>query len=148
MENEENSEINAINNNNNEGISTYNGSVNVQPFVNVTPMLYQNPNYYYPYAYVVPPIGTSSQYTIPLNANQPYIHPMTQQPSLVPGTPSNASVPTSSYVISSTIQQPPASSSSTNQQPPVKASNQQQNGSSSEVPQPILYTSNPSQNYR
>jgi len=88
-------------------------------------MLYQNPKYYYPYAmaynptYVIPPpVGTSSQYTVPVNANQPYFYSMNQQPSLVSGTSSNVSIPTSSYTMAPVIQQPtaPPEASLTNQQ--------------------------------
>ena len=78
-------------------------------------MLYQNPNYYYPYAmaynpsYVIPPpVGTSSQYTVPVNANQPFLYPMNQQPSVVSGTPANVSISTSSYTTSPVNQQPTA----------------------------------------
>ena len=88
-------------------------------------MLYQNPNYYYPYAmaynpsYVIPSVGTSSQYTVPINANQPFLYPMNQQLSVVSGTPTNVSVSTSSYTTSPVIQQPtsPPEASSTHQQP-------------------------------
>jgi len=159
------------NNNNNEGLPTYKESVNVQPFVNAAPMLYQNPNYYYPYAMaynpsfvIPPPVVTSSQYTVPFNANQPYLYPMNQQPSVVSGTPTNVSIPTSSYTTSPVIQQPTAplpEASSTHQQQPETSSNQQDEKSSNQqqqqqnnssipliVPQPLLYTSNPSANYR
>lgn len=117
-------------------------------------MIYQNPNYYYPYAmaynpsYIVPPVGTNSQYTIPLNTNQPYIHPMTQQSALAYYIKCFCS--TSPYAMSSLIQHPtvPPEASSINQQQSEKPSNQQQDGlPPSEVPQPVLYTFNPSQNY-
>jgi len=90
-------------------------------------MLYQNPNYYYPYSmayvtnpsYVIPPpVGTSSQYTVPVNANQPFLYSMNQQPSVVSGTPTNVSISTSSYTTSPVIQQPtaPPEASATHQQ--------------------------------
>jgi len=86
---------NQNNNNNNEGLPTYNDSVNVQPYVNAPPLLYQNPNYYYPYAMAYPPsymvspppqVGTTSPYTVSLNANANanpgYFNPMTPSSSL------------------------------------------------------------------
>jgi len=171
IRNNNNNSENEDNNNNNEGLPTYNESVNVQLLVNAPPMLYQNPNYYNPYAmaynpsYVIPPpVGTFSQYTVPVNANQPFLYPMNQQLSVVSGTPTNVSVSTSSYTTSPVIQQPtaPPETSSTYQQPKnsthpqdEKSSSQQQQQQQHndsliplEVPQPLLYPSNPSPNYR
>jgi len=120
-------------------------------------MIYQNPGYYYPYAipynstYIVPPVGTNSQYTVPINTNQPYYLPMTQPPSTLTSEniQPNVSVPTTAYAMSSLIQHPTASQeTSLNQQKSDSSSNQQDGSSSSEYPQPIIYTSNPSQNYR
>jgi len=89
------------NNHNNEGFLTYDYSVNNQPFVNTTSIIYQNPDYYYTYAmpynpfYAVSPVGTTSQYTVLININQSYFHLITQQ-LLVS---ENTSVPTHSYTI-------------------------------------------------
>jgi len=67
--------------------------------------------------YVIPQVGTSSQYTVPINANQPYLHPITRQSSVSENTP-NVSISTS-YVMSSVIQNPTAPpETSSNQQPP------------------------------
>jgi len=88
----------------------------------IIPMLYMAYNPSYNSSYVVPPIITSSQYTLPINLNQTYIHPMTQQ-LLVSGTPSNVSISISPYGMSSTIQQQTAPST-------VTSTNQQQNDSS------------------
>jgi len=59
----------------------------------------------------------NSKYTIPVKANKSYIQPMTQQSSLVSGTTSDVSVPTSPYDMSLVIQQPtaPLDTLSTNQ---------------------------------
>jgi len=123
-------------NNNDEGLPTYNDSVNVQPYVNATPMIYQNPNYYYPYAMAYPPsymissppqVGTTSPYTVSLNANANvnpgYLHSMTPSSSLGSGMTSNGSVPTSSYALTSNIQQSTASSAPS--APPEASTNSQ-----------------------
>jgi len=71
-------------------------------------------------SYVAPPVGTTSQYTIP-------IHPIIQQPPLVSGTTPNVPVPTTLYTISPLNRQPTASpeASSTDQQQSEKPSSQQ-----------------------
>ena len=142
---------------------TDNESVNTQPFVNASSMMYQNPNLYYPYgmpynpAYVIPPTMTTSPSTIPMNAYPPYNSSINQPSLLSRNVAPNDVIPTSLHAMS-LIQpttapssevsiNPPLPETSSTQRPPEKSSNQQ-NSSISEYPQPILFTSNTSQNYR
>jgi len=97
-------------------------------------MIYQNPNYYYPYAMAYPPsymisppqqVGTTSPYTVSLNANTNvnpgYLHPMTPSSPLGSGTMSNATVPTSPYTMTSVIQQSTAPTAPTAPSAPPEA---------------------------